>query len=266
MTETAITDAPAIDDEVVLVEVTDGVMVISINRPRARNAVTLQVSQAVAAALDELDERSDVTVGVLTGVGTSFCAGMDLKAYARGERPSIEGRGFGGLTERPPLKPLIAAVEGHALGGGFELALACDLVVASRGATFGLPEVRRGLVAAAGGLLRLPHRVPTSVAMHLVLTGGTLTAEEAHQWGLVNELTEDGESLRHARQLAARIAANGPLAVAASKQVIMQHEQWPVADRFRAQRELLDPVFRSADAQEGARAFTEKRTPQWKGC
>lgn len=259
------TTAGADDGDVVLVGTVDGVMVITMNRPHARNAINRAMSEAVAAALDELDSRADLTVGVLTGNGPSFCAGMDLKAFARGERPSIEGRGFGGLTERPPRKPLIAAVEGHALGGGFELVLACDLVVAAHGATFGLPEVQRGLLAAAGGLLRLPHRIPETVAMQLVLTGDPLPAAEAHRWGLVNEVTEDGQALHGALALATRIAANGPLAVAASKQIIVQHEQWPSADRFRIQRTMVDPVLASADAREGAQAFAEKRRPQWQG-
>jgi enoyl-CoA hydratase len=242
-----------------------GVLTLVINRPQARNAVTREVSEQVAAGLDELDARRDLAVGVITGAGSSFCAGMDLKAFARGERPSLEGRGFAGLTERPPAKPLIAAVEGHALAGGFEIVLACDLVVAGRSATFGLPEVRRGLVAAAGGLLRLPHRLPPQIAMQLVLTGDSMPAERAHAWGLVNELVDDGGALAGARDLADRIAANGPLSIRASKQVMSEHEQWPYAERFARQRDVVEPVLTSEDAAEGARAFAEKRAPRWVG-
>ncbi|MFI7706788.1 crotonase/enoyl-CoA hydratase family protein [Nonomuraea sp. NPDC049480] len=249
----------------VLVRHESRVAVITINRPHARNAVTRAVSEGIAAALDELDRRDDLSVGVLTGAGGCFCAGMDLKGFLRGERPSIEGRGFAGLTEKPPDKPLIAAVEGYALAGGCEIVLACDLVVAARTARFGLPEVQRGLVAAAGGLLRLPHRVPAQVAMELALTGDLITADRAYEIGLVNRLSEDGEALATALALAARIAENGPLATLASKRVIKEHEQWPEAERFARQRLIIEPVFASQDAKEGARAFAEKRRPNWRG-
>ncbi|MBN6056716.1 crotonase/enoyl-CoA hydratase family protein [Nonomuraea sp. RK-328] len=249
----------------VLVRQEARIAVITINRPHAKNAVTRAVSEGIAAALDELDRRDDLSVGVLTGAGDSFCAGMDLKGFLRGERPSIEGRGFAGLTEAPPKKPLIAAVEGYALAGGCEIVLACDLVVAARTAKFGLPEVKRGLVAAAGGLLRLPHRVPPQLAMELALTGDLVTAARAYEIGLVNRLTEDGGALDAALDLAARIAENGPLAVLASKRVIKEHEQWPEAERFARQRSIIEPVFASEDAKEGARAFAEKRRPDWRG-
>lgn len=250
--------------EPVLVEASDGVMVITINRPSARNAVTAAVAEGVAAALDDLESRDDLVVGIITGAGGTFCAGMDLKGFLRGERPSLPGRGFAGLTEAPPAKPLLAAVEGYALAGGCEVALACDMVVAARGAKFGIPEVKRGLAAAAGGLLRLPERIGPNVAMELALTGDFLGAERAWELGLVNRLTDDGEALAGARELAKAIAANGPLAVRASKRVITESRSWPAAERFRRQREILDPVFTSEDAQEGARAFAEKRAPQWK--
>ncbi|WP_103962110.1 crotonase/enoyl-CoA hydratase family protein [Nonomuraea solani] len=249
----------------VLVRHESRVAVITINRPHAKNAVTRAVSEGIAAALDELDRRDDLSVGVLTGAGGSFCAGMDLKGFLRGERPSIEGRGFAGLTEAPPRKPLIAAVEGYALAGGCEIVLACDLVVAARTAKFGIPEVKRGLVAAAGGLLRLPHRVPRQIAMELALTGDLVTAARAYEIGLVNRLTEDGEALDAALGLAARIAENGPLAILATKRVIEEHEQWPEAERFARQRRIIEPVFASEDAKEGARAFAEKRRPEWQG-
>lgn len=249
----------------VLTEFDDGVMVITINRPQARNAVDRSVAEGIAAAVDELESRSDAVLGILTGAGGTFCAGMDLKAFSRGEVPAIEGRGFAGLTERPPSKPVVAAVEGWALAGGCELALSADLIVAARDARFGLPEVKRGLVAAAGGLLRLPKTLPYQLAMEVALTGEPLTAEVAHQHGLVNTLTEPGGALDGARALAARIAVNGPLAVRVSKQIVAGAVGWTDAEAYRAQAKLAAPVFGSADAQEGARAFAEKREPVWRG-
>ncbi|WP_016932217.1 crotonase/enoyl-CoA hydratase family protein [Rhodococcus sp. R1101] len=250
---------------VVLTEFADGVAVFTLNRPEAKNAVNLEVSEALAAAIDEFEARPDLTIGILTGAGGTFCAGMDLKAFARGEKPSIPGRGFGGITEAPPSKPLIAAVEGWALAGGCELALSADLIVASRDAKFGIPEVKRGLAAAAGGLLRLPKILPYPLAMELAITGDPLTAEVAHHHGLVNRVTEPGEALTVAKELAARVAANGPLAVKATKQVVAMAAGYTDPDAFAAQRTFIDPVFASADAKEGARAFAEKRAPVWKG-
>lgn len=249
----------------VLTEISGGTAVITINRPDARNAVDRAVAEGLAAAIDELEARSDVVLGILTGAGGVFSAGMDLKAFTRGERPHLAGRGFGGLTESPPSKPLIAAVEGWALAGGCELALSCDLVVASREAKFGLPEVKRGLVASAGGLLRLPKALPYQLAMQVALTGDPLTAEVAHRHGLVNVLTEPGGALDGARELAARIAENGPLAVRATKRIVSAAVSWTDAEAFARQAEIATPVMRSADAQEGARAFAEKRKPVWRG-
>ncbi|WP_344978087.1 crotonase/enoyl-CoA hydratase family protein [Streptosporangium fragile] len=249
----------------VITEYDDGLAVITINRPQARNAVDRAVAEGIAAAVDELDARPDLKVGIITGAGNGFCAGMDLKAFLRGERPYVEGRGFAGLVEAPPRKPLIAAVEGYAVAGGCELALAGDLVVAAENAKFGLPEVRRGLVAAGGGLLRLPRRIPYHVAMELALTGDFLTAERAYALGLVNRLTPVGGALAEARRLAAAIAANGPLAVRVTKQVIVESRDWPSGVAFDRQREITAPVFTSRDAQEGARAFAEKRAPIWTG-
>lgn len=270
------TDAPtgspdagrALDGEAreVLLDERDGVLVITINRPQARNAATRAVAERVAAAVDELDARADLAVGVLTGAGGTFCAGMDLKRFAAtGERPRVEGRGFAGITEAPPRTPLIAAVEGYALAGGCELALACDLIVASSGARFGLPEVKRGLVAAAGGLVRLPERIPANVAMELALTGDMITAQRAYELGLVNGVTEDGAALDAAVALGARIGANGPLATRASKQVVREYRQWSQDELWQRQREITEVVNTSADAKEGARAFAEKREPRWQG-
>ncbi len=249
----------------VLTDIQGGVMVITINRPQAKNAVTLAVSEGVVAALDELDARDDLTVGIITGAGGTFCAGMDLKGFLRGEKPSIPGRGFAGITQAPPAKPMIAAVEGYALAGGCEIVLSCDMVVAGRGAKFGIPEVKRGLAAAAGGLMRLPERIPQAIAMELALTGDFLGAERAYEIGLVNRLADDGGALEEALRLAGSIAANGPVAVRASKQVMVESRAWPIEERWDRQAVIIDPVFASADATEGATAFAEKRAPQWQG-
>ena len=242
------------------------VLVMTMDRPEARNAVSLRMAREIAEALDVLDERSDLSVGVITGAGGTFCAGMDLKGFARGERPVVEGRGFAGLVKRPPRKPLIAAVEGYALAGGFEIVLSCDLVVAAREAKFGLPEVKRGLTAAAGGLLRLQHRVPHHLAMELVLTGRMWPAEEAADVHLVNRLSEPGEALDAALALAEEVAANAPLALAASKQVLVRSADWSLEEQFDRQEEIVNPVRESADAKEGALAFVEKRPPIWSGA
>src|SRR3954447_9621320 len=212
--------------DAVLTEVEDGVAVITINRPEARNAVNGAVAKGVAGALDELDARKDVSVLVLTGAGGTFSAGMDLKGFLTGDSPLAEGRGFGGIGERPPAKPIIAAVEGYALAGGFELALACDLIVASSEAKFGLPEVKRGLVAGAGGLLRLPRRIPYHAAMELALSGDHFPAARLAELGLVNRVTEPGEALSAAKELAAKVAENAPLALAATKRVIVESRDW----------------------------------------
>ncbi|SIT39220.1 Carnitinyl-CoA dehydratase [Paraburkholderia piptadeniae] len=249
-----------------LVERRDGVLVMTMNRPDARNAMTQALAREMANALDELDDDATLRVGVLTGVGGNFCSGMDLKGFLRGELPRIEGRGFGGLTQKPPLKPLIAAVEGYALAGGFEMALACDLIVASRTANFGLPEAKRGLAATAGGLIRLPQRIPYHVAMQYILTGDMLPAAPAAQYGLVNVLTEPGETLAAAFALAGKIQANGPLAVMAAKRVVTESGDWSQGEMFERQAVCTQRVFESEDAKEGARAFAEKRRPVWKGC
>ncbi|HTX85770.1 MAG TPA: crotonase/enoyl-CoA hydratase family protein [Streptosporangiaceae bacterium] len=249
----------------VLTEVSDGVAVITINRPEARNAVNGAVARGIAKAVEELDASKDAQVLILTGAGGTFSAGMDLKGFLAGDSPSFEDRGFGGIVERPPVKPIIAAVEGYALAGGFELVLACDLVVASEAAKFGLPEVRRSLVAGAGGLLRLPKRIPYHLAMEIALTGEHYPAARLHQAGLVNQLVPAGESLTAARDLAARIGLGGPLALTATKRVIAESGDWDSAEAFRRQAQIITPVFTSADAREGALAFAEKRQPVWRG-
>lgn len=248
----------------VLLERRGRVLIITINRPDARNAVNAAVSHALADAIDQLDGDDDVSVGILTGAGGNFCAGMDLKAWVAGENVLVPGKGLG-FTEAPPRKPLIAAVEGFALAGGTELVLATDLVVAAKGAKFGIPEVKRGLVAGAGGLLRLPTRIPYQKALELALTGDTFTAEDAHGFGFVNTLTEQGGALDGALALAERITANGPLAIAATKQIVAKAADWSSDEAFEKQLEIAAPVFVSEDAREGATAFAEKRPPVWKG-
>ena len=250
--------------EEVLTSEEDGILIVIINRPEAKNAMTKAAAEGIAAAMDRLDSDDNLRVGILTGAGGTFCSGMDLKGFLRGESPSIEGRGFGGIVQKPPEKPLIAAVEGYALAGGLELMIACDLVVASTGAKFGIPEVKRGLVAAAGGVMMLPDQIPERIAMELALTGDFIDAARAYELGLINRITE-GEALAAAKELAASIVANGPLAVRVSKQVIKQSRGWPMDERYTRQTQLIAPVFVSEDAREGAAAFAEKRAPNWKG-
>lgn len=248
----------------VLTEVRDGVLIITLNRPEAKNAANRALAEGVAAALDRLDAEEGLRVGVITGAGGTFCSGMDLKAFLQGEVPAVKGRGFAGLTEAPPKKPLIAAVDGYALAGGFEIMLACDLVVANRQAKFGIPEAKRGLAAAAGGLVRLPRQISPRLAMELALTGDFITADRAYEIGLINRVT-DGPALDAALELAASITANGPLAVARSKQVIVESGGWSEAEMWTKQGEVLGNLFMSEDAREGAAAFAQKRKPEWKG-
>jgi enoyl-CoA hydratase len=252
-------------DEAVLTERRDGVLVVTLNRPDARNAVNQAVAQGIADALDTLDADDGLQVGVLTGAGKGFSAGMDLRAFVQGERPYVDDRGFAGITERAARKPLIAAVEGFAVAGGFEIALSCDLLVAGKGARFGIPEVKRGLIAGAGGLLRIPKRVPYGVAMELALTGELMLAERGYELGLVNKLTETGEALDGALELAATVSANAPLALAASKEILQQVGDWTDEEFWQRQAPTVDVIFNSEDAKEGATAFAEKRPPEWKG-
>jgi enoyl-CoA hydratase len=248
-----------------LTERIGGVLVITINRPNARNAQDAAVAHGIAAAVDELDESSDLRVGVLTGAGGTFSSGMDLKAFLRGEKPDIPGRGLSGITKTPPRKPLIAAVEGWALAGGFELMLACDLVVAAETARFGIPEVKRGLLAGAGGVFITPRRIPFAIAMELILTGDPITAQRAYEVGLINRVTAEGGALEVALELAQTIAANAPYAVAVSKQIAVAALDWSREEGWPIQDELMAPVLVSEDAREGAAAFAEKRAPVWVG-
>ena len=253
------------DEPAVLTERRDGVLLITLNRPDARNAVNGALAQGLAAALDELDADDVLSVGVLTGAGKGFSSGMDLKAFVAGESPYAGDRGFAGITQRAAEKPLIAAIEGFAVAGGFEVALSCDLIVAARGARLGVPEVKRGLVAAGGALLRLPQRIPYHLAMELALTGDPVDAERAHELGIVNRLAEPGGAVEAALELADAIVKNGPLALRASKRIVLESRDWPQADWWQKQGEIAGPVMASEDAREGAVAFAEKRDPIWRG-
>ncbi|HEY6296016.1 MAG TPA: crotonase/enoyl-CoA hydratase family protein [Streptosporangiaceae bacterium] len=249
----------------VLVERRGAVQVITINRPQARNALNAAVAVGIRDAVDELDADGDLRAGVLTGAGGTFSAGMDLKAFLKGEMPSFPGRGLCGITQTPPRKPLVGAAEGWALAGGFELLLACDLVVAGASARFGVPEVTRSLVAGAGAALLLAQRVPRALALELLLTGDPISAARAAEIGLVNRMVDDGRALAEAIGLAERIAAHAPLAVMATKEIAHHGGDWPAAERWEEQTRLMRPVFTSQDAREGATAFAEKRAPVWQG-
>jgi enoyl-CoA hydratase len=256
----AMSDQPA-----VLTERREGVLVITLNRPEVRNAVNAAVAEGIANGLEELDADDGLAVGVLTGAGGFFCAGMDLGAFVKGESPWYGDRGFAGIAQRSARKPLIAAIEGFAVAGGFEVALACDLIVSAEGAKMGIPEAKRSLVAAGGALLHLPKRMPYHVVMELALTGDPLPAERFHEFGVVNRITPKGEALAGALELAARIAKSGPLAVAASKRIVQEQYDWPAGDMWERQGAISGPVFASEDAKEGATAFKEKRDPVWQG-
>ena len=245
-------------DQAVIVSEADGIITITLNRPQAKNAVNKAVAEGVSNALDKLESDSALRVAIITGAGGTFCSGMDLKAFVSGETPVIEGRGFAGLCEHTLSKPLIAAVEGYALAGGFEIAISSDLIVAAEDATFGIPETKRGLVAGAGGLVKLP-------AKELALTGDFFTSSRAYELGLINRVVPSGTALEEATVLARKIANNGPLAVSVSKQVIDGAQDWSNATMFAEQAVLMEPIFNSEDAIEGATAFAEKRAPVWKG-
>jgi len=252
-------------EPVVLAERRGRVLLVTINRPRQRNALDGAAGHALAAAMDTLDGDNELSVGVLTGAGGNFSAGMDLKAFLRGERPDLPGRGLGGITQTPTRKPLIAAVEGWALAGGFELLLACDLIVAAETARFGVPEVKRGLVAGGGAALKLPRRIPYAVALELLLLGEPVSARRGYELGLVNRVVEEGQAVAGALEMAELLAANGPLALAKTKEVAAQTMDWPADVAWERQEQILAPVYVSEDAREGARAFAEKRPPVWTG-
>jgi enoyl-CoA hydratase len=253
------------DSEAVLIERRDNVLLITIDRPEVRNAVNAAVAAGIAGALDELDGDDELSVGILTGAGGYFCAGMDLGAFVKGESPWFGDRGFAGIAQRSARKPLIAAIEGFAVAGGMEIALACDLIVAARGAKLGIPEAKRSLVAAGGALLRLPRRMPYHMVMELALTGDPLPAERFHEFGVVNRIAEPGGAVDAALELAASVAKNAPLALIASKRILQEQFDWSSAEMFERQGAISGPVFASEDAREGANAFKEKRDPVWRG-
>lgn len=241
------------------------VAVVTMNRPEARNTIDRETALGLADALAAINTNPAIRVAILTGAGGHFCAGMDLKAFLRGEVVRLPEGGFAGFTQAKLEKPFIAAVEGYALAGGFELALACDLIVASEEAKFGLSEVKRGLVANAGGLIRLPRLVPQKIASELVLTGEMVSASMLATHGLINRVTLPGQALTAALALARTIAANGPLAVAVSRKVLSEALDWPSDEMFDRQFAITASVFQSEDAREGAAAFAEKRPPLWRG-
>jgi enoyl-CoA hydratase len=241
--------------------------VITINRPEARNAVNEGVATGIEEAIDRLEADESLWVGVLTGVPPVFSSGADLKEINAGRFASLSTPrgGFGGITRRKRTKPIIAAVDGPALAGGTEIALACDLIVASTSASFGIPEVKRSLVAAAGGLFRLPSKLPFNVAMELTLTGDPIDAARAHHFGLVNVLCEPGQAIDKARELAARIEANAPVAVRASRHVLISVMTEDEDTGWRLSGEAMARAMGSQDSKEGLIAFIEKRPPQWTG-
>lgn len=241
-----------------------GVLTVTIDRPSARNAIDDGTAAQLADAFACLDSDDSLRVAILTGTN-GFSAGLDLKAFLAGETGEHPDRGFAGLVRRPPRKPLVAAVERFALAGGLEIALACDLVVAAHDARIGLPEVTRGLVADGGALLRLPERLPRNLAMEMALTGAEVPVHRLHELGLVNILTEPGQSLQAARELADTIAANAPLGVVASKDVLTRSGDWPADQKWQRQAQLVENVWTSADAHEGGAAFAERREPRFTG-
>lgn len=259
------------ETDVVSVERADGIYIITLNRPQAMNAVNSVLAERVGAALEELNSDPELRVGIITGAGRAFCAGADLKAIAAGESVDPQSHpewGFGGVAEHYIDKPLIAAVNGLALGGGTEIVLACDLAVMSEEASLGLPEVRRGLFAAAGGVIRLPRQMPPKVAAEAVLTGDPISARAALQWGLVNRVVAAADVLGAARELAGRIARNAPLSLKTSKDLMHRaaaHEAAWDRDVWQRNQDGITAVFASADAREGSRAFAEKREPRWSG-
>lgn len=254
------------DEPSVQVTCSRGVRVITIARPQKRNAIDRPTALALADAFDAFDADESSSVAVLTGAGGYFSAGADLGSVARGDIPVLEGRGFAGITRRPPAKPVIAAVEGYAYAGGFELALACDLIVASATASFALPEARRGLVAAGGGLLRLPDRVPYHIAMELALLGEPISAVRLADLGLVNRLTEPGDSLEVALELARKIQLSGPVATRTAKRIISESRYAATETRFAEQEKIVAPLRSGPEAREGALSFVERRDPAWAGA
>lgn len=259
------TDHPPARDDILLTEVRGHVLVLTLNRPEAKNAFNAALSHALSDALDRFEDDPALRVAVLTGAGGAFSAGMDLKALLKGEQSATAKRGGFGVMSLPPNKPMIAAIEGYAVAGGLELALCCDMIVATESSKLGLPEVKRGLVAVGGGLFRLPARIPYHVVMELALTGELFPAQRFLELGLLSRVVKPGEALSAALELAERIATNAPLSLSATKQIIRQAANWSEAEAWSEQRRLARTALKSQDAKEGARAFAEKRAPVWRG-
>ena len=249
----------------VLLDVTDGIATVTMNRPQCRNALNGSLCEALAQAFADIVSRDDIKVGIITGSGSSFCSGMDLKAFARGENISSRGLPMG-VDQRIDIdKPMIAAVEGYAIAAGFELLGFCDIVVAGRSAKFGLSEVKRGLIPAGGGLLWLARQAPARLVNEWILTGDEIDADTLLRHGVINRICDDHQALNVARDMALRISANGPLALAACKRILRESPNWTVREMFERQQPSVEAIFASADAREGATAFAQKRLPAWQG-
>ena len=256
---------PSPEGSPLLREERDGLLILTVNRPHVRNAIDADLAKRIGTTLEEFDQDDRLRIAIITGAGDGFSSGMDLGAFGRGSKPSYGDRGFAGMTRRSANKPLIAAVEGYAVAGGFEMAIACDLIVASSTARFALPEVKRGLVAAAGALLRLPRRMPYHVVMELVLTGEFISAERLHGFGVINRLAEPGSALDVAVALARQVMEGGPLALAATKRILVEQQDWTLAEMWTKQDVYFRAAVDTEDAREGAAAFKERRKPQWRG-
>ena len=250
-------------EQIVLTEERDGILIVTINRPHVRNAIDAAAAERIGKALERLDADTSLSVGIITGGDKGFSSGMDLGAFVQGKKPRYADRGFAGIARKAADKPLIAAVEEFAVAGGFEIALACDLIVASRTARFAIPEVRRGLVAAAGALVRLPRRMPYHVVMELALTGEFIDAGRLHGFGIVNRVVEPGGALGEAVALARRIMEGGPLAIAATKRILVEQQDWTLDNMWSNQEAIYRPAVDADEAREGAAAFKERRAPRW---